>query len=316
MEADDFEESLKKLQQQLESHLAVTTVEPVTSSKNIIIEQTTTTQNRCISNLNQGHWRSPTLNHKKCAEAHEKCRQHAWVTNSCSTIKYDSYKSLKCLAGQRIQVIGDSRARQLFRSLENVLDNRKTIIDELNHNNLSRDYHLNGPNNNNNELKINWQWFPTMSSVRDYGKLYNFFYSSQTSFSNPSKMPSIIIFNSIFLHDSRACDTIEICQIRLKKFKDVIIHYLVPFMINMVREFDTKFVFVAHEDVQREGKSTYNYLRSECNNWLAKIFERLPFMVTQRTFPNDMKPVPSFGPRFNFTSKDIRSMLCESVIKL
>ena len=71
LKVEDFGESLKKMQEQLESHLAVTTVGPVTSSEEKT-EQTTKTRNTCISNLNQGHWRSPTLNHKKCAEAHEK----------------------------------------------------------------------------------------------------------------------------------------------------------------------------------------------------------------------------------------------------
>ena len=246
----------------------------------------------CSSLLHLGHWRSPLFkdgnkgdinnyvtysNHTACAESRS-CRANAWVVENCKAHRYTSSDARKCFQNRKMLFIGDSRGRQIFRAMENRLENSRFLTDEVEHHDIFR--------NLDRTVKIRWLWITKITDHFNTAGILEQLFLDLLRLKDPKKLPALIVFNSLLLHPTRACYSIELCNKNYKGFRYVVEYKLLPMFKEFIKK-DVMIVWLASEDLDNRHKFSDNQISvlRDQNKWIYKLFEN-KFTLKERRLIN------------------------------
>ena len=228
----------------------------------------------CASMLNLGHWKDQNLNHTNC-QLSEACKSTAWEPYNCRWHSYTKTDALSCLINKKIQVLGDSRGRQMYLALKDRFLNLGWAFDDMSFKEKiekSKDWILTTPVSSHN-LILRWDWYTglgdTLLTDKDWIEDIN-----------SESFPDLLIFESLLLHPTRNCDNDEVCDERFEMFKKRIEEQIIPFMKKVVHQGkpDSKIIWMGNEDLKHHEKTNKtrinncNRVRQKSDVWMRKIF--------------------------------------------
>ena len=282
-----YRKKSKKIEEQEEEE------EPSTKNKLTPTQQ----KNLCHSTLSHGHWQKSITNHTRCSY-NPKCRRTAWIPKTeiesddnkkitCSYKLYNQQDVFKCFSNKNLLFIGDSRGRQLFRAVENRLDGNLILVDNVEHHQVNRSF--DNFDDSEEEIFIRWEWLTKLPYLSSYqarkSNAHNLdllilpkYYPDQNNWKSElpvnDRYPDILIFNSLFLHSTRACPNSKTCNERFTDFKQVIKKIIIPHFKEILNtKPNTKIVWLGTEDVSSKSivKTDSNGVRYEQQLFLEEI---------------------------------------------
>lgn len=176
------------------------------------------TQNKKLY-LTEGNWKYPLLKSTRTnfpfkEILQDKNLQIQDVWQSKFLLKtFNSTDLQNCLAQKSLKIIGDSRSRQNFLTIQSLLQN-SGIIDQAQHYDLSFEFQI----KNHRNVSISWYWQPKLSDkLHPNSEIYRKLKLILRE--KPTKVTFIII-NSFLLHETSKCLNSTDCVAVFNKFID------------------------------------------------------------------------------------------------
>ena len=223
----------------------------------------------CTSMLNFGYWKSQNLNHTFCS-SNESCRENAWKPVNCQWKKYSSEDALQCFKNRKILFIGDSRGRQAFRSMENRLEGNLYLNDQVEHHDIFKKIIF---NQGKDHVSIRWLWITKLTDHFNTAGILEQLFLDLLRIKDLSKIPSLIVFNSLLLHPTRICHSIELCNRNYKGFKYIVEFKFLPIFRQFIKKKVT-IVWLGSEALSDRHSFSHsqNLVLKDQNFWLRKLF--------------------------------------------
>ena len=243
----------------------------------------------CNPMLSSGSYQNQSLDHTQCSQT-ESCKANAWLPNpKCTWHKYSTSDARKCFKNKKIQVIGDSRGRQMYLAMKDRLEGKGWVYDDLSFKSKTRDENKWRIESRIEEsgTHIRWDWITKLP--KNFGHQAHSLYWSIDDVmdkgeeeKSASNFPDLIIFESLLLHATRGCNNTEICNANFQYFKEAV-QELIPFFKKVAKINRTKIIWMGNEDLRQipdphKRPDKYfkvdicNKIRREADVWMGEFF--------------------------------------------
>ena len=241
---------------------------------------------------------SSPLNHTECSKS-EFCKANSWLPSpKCTWHKYSTQDARNCFKNKKIQLIGDSRARQLYLAMKDRLEGKGWVYDDLSFKVegdgvLGKDFWKIESNVSFDEsnTRIRWDWIvklPKNFGRQEAKHKLNWRIEKKEEEMvkeiNSDHFPDVIIFNSLILHQTYYCKPSHSVKVNLtcseivKNYKEAV-QNLIPFFKKVAEIGRTtnkmrKIVWMGIEDLEQQPFSIlHNRLGREVDIWMADFFK-------------------------------------------